>query len=172
MFKSSFAEGESNSLEAPCYPGHDHLRRRHVQVEDNFDLLHNILYYLHTDQISFATDVTREPLAKHLPKLCPAEDIYAAADRLFLDELKSKAFNFLKFTCSVENITARALSKFSMLYKEVGDIYATYYRKNWKEVRKTIGRDEFFEERESEGDINNIIELFRRYRIVMEDPDW
>jgi hypothetical protein len=131
------------------------------------------LYYLHTNQISFGTDLTDEqPPASHLPKLCPAEDIYAMADRLLLDDLKKKAFSFLKLTCSVENITARTMSKFARLYKEVGDMYATYYRENWEQVRATSAHKEFFAETELEGDIKELIALLKRYRVVMEDHRW
>ena len=172
MFKSSFAEGDFNRDE-PAPDKGDWLYRTHIQVDDDFDLLHNILYYLHTGQISFGTNLTYEqPGVTHLPKLCAAEDIYAMADRLLLDELKSKAFNFLRFTCSVENITLRTMSQFAMLYKEVGDMYAAYYRKNWKQVRTASTHEEFFTVRESEGDIEDIIKLLRRYRVVMEDASW
>lgn len=173
MFKSSFAEGDLNNGVLASNPEDHSLRRTHVQVDDDFDLLHNVLYYLHTDHISFATDLVYEqPKAAHLPKLCAAEDIYAMADRLLLDELKIKAFNFLKLTCSVENITSRTMSKFSMLYKEVGDMYAAYYREKWKQVRTASAHQEFFTESELECDIKEIIALLRRYRVVMEDRSW
>ena len=173
VFKSSFAEGDLNNGVSASNLDDRSLRRTHVQVDDDFDLLHNILYYLHTNQISFGTDLTDDqPRAAHLPKLCPAEDIYAMADRLLLDDLKKKAFDFLKLTCSVENITARTMSKFARLYKDVGDMYATYYRMNWKQVKTTAAHREFFAERDSEGDVKEIIALLKRYRVVMEDPSW
>lgn len=152
----------------------DHsLRRTHIEVDDDFDLLHNVLYYLHTNQISFGTDLTDEqPRAAHLPKLCPAEDIYAMADRLLVDDLKKKAFDFLKLTCSAENITARTMSKFARLYKEVGDMYATYYRENWEQVRSASAHEEFFTEIELEGDIKELIGILKRYRVIMEDDRW
>lgn len=172
MFKSLFAEGRSDTVDIPSESRNDFLHRTCVQVEDDFDVLHNILYYLHTDQITFGTDLTYEPPEKHNPRLCAAEDIYAMADRLLLDELKSKAFNFLKFTCSVENIAARTFSKFSTLYKEIGDIYAAYFRENWKQVKSSKGYEEFFEAMETEADSDNLAKLLKRYRWVMEDDDW
>ena len=173
MFNSSFAEGESNNAEIGFSTEDNSLRRTRVQVEDDFDLLHNILYYLHTDQISFGTDLTYEqPIITHLPRLCAAEDIYAMADRLLLEGLKRKAFDFLKLTCTVENITSRTFSKFAMLYKEVGDMYSVYYREHWRQVRTVAAHEQFFTERVSQGDMNDIIELLTRYRKVMEDPNW
>lgn len=82
MFKSSFAEGDLNNG-VFTFNAEDHsLRRIHVQVDDDFDLLHNVFYYLHTDQILFGTDLAYEkPGATHLPKLCAAEDVCAMADR-------------------------------------------------------------------------------------------
>jgi hypothetical protein len=98
--------------------------------------------------------------------------IYAVADRLLLDELTKKAFDFLKLTCSVENITARTMSKFERLYQEVGDMYATYYGENWKQVKTTAAHKEFFTKRDLESEVEEIIALFSRYRVVMEDPSW
>lgn len=136
-------------------------------------MFHNVLYYLHMDRIFFGMDlIYKPPFSMNLPKLCVAEDIYAIADRLLLDDLKIKAFNFLKFTCAPENITSRALSKFAMLYKEVGDIYAAFYRDNWKRVRSTKEHEIFFTENGLEGDTNELIKLMKRYREVMEDAAW
>jgi hypothetical protein len=171
VFESSFAEGRSNNADVPPDSEDRTIHRTHIKVEDDFDLLHNVLYYLYTDQISFATDLTYEPPEKHLPKLSPAEDIYAMADRLLLDELKAKAFDFLDRTCTVENITARIFSKFSMLYKEIGDIYVTYFCNNWEQVKTAKAYEEFFVEKE-EADTNDFIEFFRRYRVLMEDDMW
>jgi hypothetical protein len=168
VFKSSFAEGDSNGVGVPPNSEDDSFRRTRVQVDDDFDLLHNILYYLHTDQISFGTDLTFEPSEKHLPKLCAAEDIYAMADRLLLDELQSKAFDFLESTCTVENITARAFSKFAMLYKEIEEMYETYFLENWEDVKNSKAHEEFFAEKESEADINDFTKLFKRYRVLMQ----
>jgi hypothetical protein len=164
VFESLFAEGDSNNARPSR---DDSLHRTCIQVEDDFDLLHNILYYLHTNIISFGTHLFDEQAS--LPKLCAAEDIYAMADRLLLDDLKKKAFDFLELTCTVENITARLFGRFAMLYKEVGNMYAEYYHKNWNQVKHGPMHKAFFEKRGSEGDATEIIEVFRRYREVMEN---
>ena len=133
--------------------------------------MHNILFYLHTDIISFSTDLTCEPPSDR-PKLCDAEEIYAMADRLLLDDLKTKAFEFLKLTCDIRNITRRAMGKYATIYPDLGEMYAAYYRKNLAEVRSTKEHDEFFAERESEPDATELVQLIRRYREIMETAKW
>lgn len=172
VFKSAFAEGKSISVGNPSQPENNILHRTILEVEDDFDLLHNILFYLYTGQISFGTDITSEQSEQGFPKLCAAEDIYAMADRFFLDELKEKAFNFLDVTCTVTNITAGALSKFARTYKEVGDMYSAFCRKNWKQVKSSTTHVEVFAKKESEGDMDELIDVFKRYRGIMEDNSW
>jgi len=170
VLESSFAEGQASGNCGPAHPSDSCLLRRHILVEDDFYLIHNILYYLHTNEISFATDITIfNPVATGYPKLCPAEQIYAAAHRLLLDDLEAKALNFLKSTCTIENITSRVLSEFAMLYKDVGDMYADYFRNNWTKVRTAKSHSEFFEEMEARMDFAELKRVFQRYRTIMED---
>lgn len=113
-------------------------------TEEPFDLLHNILYYLYTDRITFSTNLaSRTSLPSNLPKLCSAEAIYVTADRMFLTELKEKALQFLKLSCTTENIMARVLGSFADVYTDVGIIYTDYFRRNWDRVKVS---DEWFEQ--------------------------
>ena len=64
MFNSSFAEGDSAVASVSLIPiaVHDKrpqvLPRRRIVVEDDFDLFHNLLYYIYINHISFGTDHT------------------------------------------------------------------------------------------------------------------
>jgi hypothetical protein len=171
VFKSSFHEaGKKIPASSTCINS-DFVCRRRVEVEDTFDLIHNILYYLHTDQIAFCTDLTYID-DTCLPKLCTAEDIYAISDRLLLDDLKGNALDFLRATCTIDNITARTMSEFAMTYKEVGTMYANYYQTNWKKVRLSKAHADFFAEMEEVEDTSEHIKSMQRYRQVMEDAMW
>ena len=169
MFESSFREGStSDDTETQDF------QRTTVIVEYSFDLLHNILHYLYTDEICFGTDLTsNSECLQETPRLCSAEDIYAIADRMMLEDLKRKAFRFLKITCTVENITARAMSKFARVHEEVGEMYAEFYRENWGEVRSCPAHSQFLSSQLEDDEMDNteLREMFKRYQRVMESPN-
>jgi hypothetical protein len=129
-------------------------------TEEPFDLLHTILYYLYTDRITFSTNLDAS-LPANLPKLCSAEDIYVAADRMFLNELKEKALTFLKLSCTTENITSRVLSSFADVHAEVGTLYTDYFRKNWDRVKESEHFNQAFEDLEEGSDKKQAEKKFR-----------
>jgi hypothetical protein len=135
-------------------------------TEEPFDLLHNILYYLYTDRIIFSTSLDTS-LPANLPKLCSAEDIYVAADRMFLTELKEKALKFLEISCTTENITSRVLSSFAYVHAEVGTLYTDYFRKNWDRVKESEYFDQSFEDLEEGSDEKKQGE--KKFRDLMRD---
>ena len=152
MFESGFTEGSSaerksrargNTTRKPPLkkskfnPSAD--GKRHVVIEDDYDLFHNVLYYIYTNRITFSTDLTIEPIGSTIPRLCGTEDIYGIANKMFLDDLKLKALDFINFNCTVENITHRLFSKFAYLYKDVGEMYADYFRDKLWGYRKNYG---------------------------------
>lgn len=172
MFDSSFAEGKSvtdAAFEGSLHDWDDtagksylSLKRR-IIVEDDFDLFHNILYYIYTNRITFSTNLTLLT-PPTLPNLCTTEDIYQIADRLLLTELKHKALDFLASTCTIENITSRVLSKFAYLHEDVEDRYMEYFQKNWDIVKETEEFNKSFIN--MNGDIcwsNRFIEMFPEF---------
>lgn len=133
-------------------------------TQEPFDLLHNILYYLYTDRITFGTNLNTSVPA-NLPKLCSAEDIYIAADRMFLTDLKQKALNFLKLSCTTENITARVLGTFADVHTEVGTIYTDYFRHNWDRVKESEWFEQAFEKLQEGSDEKELAE--KKFRKLM-----
>lgn len=113
---------------------HDFGARYKKITDKDYDLLHNILYYLYTDHITFGTRVDTI-LPSNLPKLCPVEDIYMAADCMLLGELKDKALRFLELSCTADNITSRVISTFAELHDEVAAVYDYYFRENWDRIK-------------------------------------
>jgi hypothetical protein len=133
-----------------------------ITTEEDFDVLHNILYYLYTDRITFADRNGACP-SKNLPRICRAEDIYETANRMMLDNLKLKAFKFLELTCDNYNVTSRVISNFASLHPQVAQLYDNYFMANWKSIQ---GTDEFkrvFEEVEDDFD-----EFKRRHEKFMD----
>lgn len=85
---------------------------------------------------------------------------------MLLPELKRKALEFLKISCTAENITSRVLSKFSDLHDEVGAIYSQFFQRNWGQVKGTqqFNREfEEFEKMESE----EVVRVNARFRELM-----
>jgi len=118
---------------------HDFRVPHKKTTEEDYDLLHNILYYLYTDNITFGTRIDTV-LPSNLPKLCPVEDIYVTADRMLLGELKHKALQFMELSCTADNITSRLMSTFAELHGEVATVYEAYFRANWDRIKN---REEF-----------------------------
>ena len=140
-------------------------------VED-FDIVHNILYYLYASRITFSTSTIgpeESSSESSTPRVCDAEDIYALAHRLELEALQSKALRFLKSTCNERNITSRVLSEFASIYEEVGGVYESFFKENWREVRLTVEYREFFSTVEEIEDLKEIRRIYRKLREVMEE---
>jgi hypothetical protein len=132
-----------------------------INTEDNYDILHNILYYIYTDRIIFGTRDGVCP-SKNLPKICSAEDIYETADRMMLDKLRLKAFEFLGVTCDKHNITSRVMSKFADVHPKVAKLYDDYFQKHWESIKGTEEFKQAFTE--VEGDFE---EFQRRHEKFM-----
>src|SRR5271170_207203 len=88
---------------------------RKIVVEEDFDLVHNVLFYIHTNKIRFSTNLGEEPdvFNSNDPKICEAEDIYALSHRWELKDLQAKALKFLKFSCNPRNIASRIFGKYA-----------------------------------------------------------
>jgi hypothetical protein len=133
---------------------------------EEFNLLHTILYYLYTGHIIFCSN-SETTLSPELPKPCAIEDIYMAADRMLLGELKEKALGFLKLSCTPENIGPRVLSKFSELHENVASIYADYFRRNWDRIKGTKEFNKVFTD--MNGDLNEVLRINNKFRELMKD---
>ena len=176
MFASSFSEGDSTvaAKSASSQVSDDTLNqipRRRILMEDDFDVVHNVLYYIYTNRITFSTseDLSSKPA---MPRNCDAEEIYALAHRLELENLQTKTLRFLKSTCNVRNITTRVLSKFAMLYEDVGKAYEDYFKEHWRQIRGTTKFREYFSAVEEKGDLTEIRRVHKRFRELMEESNF
>jgi len=169
VFESAFSEGDL-AVEASAVQASDQTTspRRHIMVDDDFDVVHNILYYLYTDSVAFDTNLDPSR-ASHLPRICDAEDIYALAHRLDLADLQSKALHFLKLTCTPRNISERVLSPFATVYDQVGVVYDEYFRENWQIVRKTVEFKKCFRDVADGKDFDEISRVFKKFCELFEE---
>jgi len=152
----------STSSESPESSGA--RRKRTIPVPANkFDLLHTILYYIYTGRITFGTDLSYKQPDATLPKICDAQDIYEVAHDLALEQVKSKALNFLKATCTPKNITARRLSRVTSDpdHRLLTEFYSEYFTKNWNKIRDTDEHNEFMGQAEDGDDFVDIVRSFR-----------
>lgn len=139
VFNSSFKEGITYSLKKGITgrlepeTGIDHLQQ--IEVQEDFDLFHNILHYIYQGRITFASDLKFlcENHPKH-PNRSNVEDIYAIADRMLLDDLKLRAGNFLYHSCTIENIMDRLASP--TVRPDVAQIYQEYFLNNFKSIEQ------------------------------------
>lgn len=137
-----------------------------ILSEEDFNLSHTVWYYLYTDHITFGSNIDAQ-ISNDFPKLCSTEDIYMIADRMQLEELKEKALQFLKLSCTPENITSRIMSKFSELHKEVEKIYGEYFRTNWDLIKNKEEFKKFFTD-ENEDLQDNLKEVMRVMTKLLE----
>jgi hypothetical protein len=146
------------------------------------DVYHNILYYLYTFRVTFTTDLSVECAEPSTPKLCSAEDIYALADKMLLQSLKDKALDFLKETCTVENIISRLFSKFARSHADVEAVYMAYFMSQWAEVKNHPSYTEYkkqLEEASREShqngvesyacDLNSLLKGFENAEVTMQE---
>ena len=162
VFESAFVEGDF-AVSASAVQASDQAcpPRRQIMMDDDFDAVHNVLYYLYTDSVTFdsKSDANR---ASHLPRFCDVEDIYTLAHRLDLD-LQAKVLHFLKLTCTPTNISERVLSSFATLYEEVGLAYDAYFRANWHVVQTTQEFKRFFLDVADGGDVHKTSRVLKKF---------
>jgi len=139
-------------------------------MEEDFDVVHNMLYYIYTNSITFSTVSTQDPWRDpKVPRVCDAEDIYALAHRLELETLRLKALHFLRCSCNVGNITARVFRSFASFYEEVGMVYDEYIKDHWQEVALTSEFEEYFWLMDKETDNMEIRRVFGKYREITKE---
>jgi hypothetical protein len=167
VFNSGFSEGQSNSI-ADSVDNTLFEKRRIIKTSENYQLFYSILYYLYTEVIVFDTD-PNYPSEESLETPSDVESIYAAADRMLLTDLKEKALDFLRRTCSIENITTRVFGHTASAYEELNEIYASYFKKHLEEVIQTLEYQEFFQELEESSDISLKLNISSKFRKLVED---
>jgi hypothetical protein len=187
VFASSFSEGDTVAadLSARFSQEHpngipqpdgstDYYPRRLICMEEDIDLVHNIIYYIYTNKIAFSTETseTNTTFGPSFPNVCDAEDIYALAHRLDLEGLKDKALGFLKLSCNPRNIIPRVLGPYTSLYDEMSGVYADYFHRNWAEIRDTTEFGIYFTELEHDGDLEETIRVFKRFRELIKSPSF
>lgn len=145
VFTSQFREGEeiinvdSNTPE-----------RRIIKVSEDFDILHNILYYLYTSRIIFDGDPFNSPgYCEKMPKLLEPGVIYSAADRYLLTDLKKKALSFFQTTINVKNITSRVFDQELSLHSEMDTLCTAFFKSRVEDIMATTEYDAFFVELEN-----------------------
>ena len=142
-------------------------------IED-FDVIHNIFYYLYTREITFSTEIDKSNcfISEELPKLCSAKKIYQLAHRLEMIDLQEKAVDFFKETCTLENIASRVFGEFAYVYKDVKKAYAKYFKKNWKEINKASEFIDYMKNLEEAGDFAEMTYAFRQFRKLMKGAEF
>lgn len=184
VFASSFAEGDSatETHSKPFSLDSDHStclnectisHQRIIRMTDDFDVVHNILYYIYTNRITFSNVPSEQPQnSNEEPKICDAERIYELAHRLCLESLQSKALGFLQRSCNIRNITSRVFGEFASVYAEAGKIYDDYFRKHWEQVRETGEFKQHFSEMEQQYESKEINQIFTKFRQLMYDANF
>jgi hypothetical protein len=179
VFASAFLEGDSTiatisklESESPRVSlGEDgtSLHRRIIAMTEDFDVVHNVLYYVYTNRITFSTVASDEPQSDaNQPNVCDAEDIFALAHRLDLEDLKKKALEFLGRSCTLRNITSRVFGQSASLYDEVGKVYEDYFKGNWAMIRDSAEFKNYIPLLE-ESDPAEITRIFRRFRELFQN---
>jgi hypothetical protein len=170
VFSSTFSEGDANfsieGSESTQQLGSDlRLPRRRIRMVEDYDTVHNILYYICCDRITLSS-IQIEPKEGE-PRICHVELIYELAHRLDLDLLQAKVLHFLDKTCTPENITSRVFGRWAGLYTKVEAVYDRYFKTHWKLVCTTRQYVRYFEKLEEEGDIAEMAGIFWKFRELM-----
>jgi hypothetical protein len=137
--------------------------KRVVSTEVDFHTLHNILHYLHTNQITFHSKPGKESVTG--PKTVDVQSIYEVADRFLLPHLQDKALYFLRRSCDIHNITGRIFGEFAKTHDDMYCAYRFFFRNNLPSIVQTIEFHKFFEQLEG-SDPDQIHARFRK--IVQE----
>lgn len=119
-------------------------------ADENYNLLHNILFYIYTNRILLVLKLKTKPSGPGAPKPCDVEEIYSVAEKLFLEKLRQKCLSFLKETCAIDNITKRLMGTASKESTELSDMYQRYLKANWAEISRSRDHKEAMKDLRSE----------------------
>ena len=180
MFTSGFSEGTSrtsshtsNNTIATLIPTsieqdpEETFHGRIVEVYDNYEIFKNILYFLYTGIVIFDTDP--ETSTNQKEELSEVEEIFMAADRYLLNDLKERAFKFLERTCDINNITSRLFGQVAGLYPELDQIYSSYFKSNLLQIMGSEEYKTFFEELEESRDDRLKADINSKFRKLVQD---
>jgi hypothetical protein len=163
VFSSGFIEGQLSARNGTGSGG-----RHIIAMPEEFDVLHNILYYLYTGIIVFDTSPEGFDPSDHAPRAVDVHAIYAAADRFLLTDLKEKAFDFLQNTCTVENITRHVFGDCASIHDEVTKFYNSFFIEHLGMVVTTFDCKNFFQEVEG-WSAKRRAEVNTKFRELAED---
>jgi len=164
VFTSGFIEGQfSSSNYETCSDG-----RHVITIPEDFDVFHNILYYLYTGMIVFDTSPETFEPSDNAPRAVDVHAIYSAADRFLLTDLKGRAFDFLRSTCAVENITGRVFGDCASVHDEVTKFYNSFFIEHLGSVVTTFDYKNFFQEVEG-WSAKRRAEVNTKFRELAED---
>jgi len=68
---------------------------------------------------------------------CSAKAVYRLADKLGLAELKSRAFEHITKSLTVENVPYEVFSNFSATFEVVRKVEVKYFLDHWAEIRSS-----------------------------------
>ena len=145
-----------------------------IELEEDglsFDILHNIIFYLYTGEISLVSDVSEKRWQvpdPTIPNLCSAEEIFLSATAFGLDDLSATTSGFLRATCTVGNITSRIFGMYAQMSSALREMYQEFFLKNWDKVKRHRSHEDYFKEKvNSCHDIEELKELFEQYRLLI-----
>jgi hypothetical protein len=171
VFSSAFLEGDSTVADSLVSLGQNgtSLHRRTITMTEDFDVVHNVLYYIYTNRITFSTIASPEPQSKGgQPNVCDGEEVFALAHRLDLEDLKKKALEFLGRSCTLRNITSRVFNQSACLYDEVAKVYDEYFKRNWATIRNSAEFKNHMSLME-ESDPAEMLRIFKRYHEIFQN---
>lgn len=114
-----------------------------ITISHDRELFRLVLIYLYTRTFCFTTSTDIEADVD-IPTTQDAEGIYKIAHDLKIMPLEAMALRFLEVTCVVSNIAARTFSEFAAAHPVVGNVYDTYFLKNWNKIIRLPGLEDLF----------------------------
>jgi hypothetical protein len=141
-------------------------------ADQNYNLLHNILFYIYTNRILLTLKSKTNPSGPGSPRPCDVEGIYSVAEKLFIEKLRQKCLSFLKETCAIDNITKRLMGTASKESTELSDMYQQYFKANWAEISRSRDHKEAMKDLRSEAyDIEEGSDFEDRFDEIMKGVD-
>jgi len=163
VFTSGFIEGQLSARDETHSDD-----RQVITIPEDFDVFHNILYYLYTGIIVFDTSPESFEPSDKAPRAVDVHAIYSAADRFLLTDLRERAFDFLRNTCTVENITRRVFGDCASIHDEVTRFYNSFFIQHLGSVVATFDYKNFFQEVEG-WSAKRRAEVNTKFRELAED---
>jgi hypothetical protein len=143
-------------------------------MNDDFDMFHNILYYIYYDYISFSKPGLTDCKSSDTPKVCDVVDLYTIAHRLMLDNLQRKATEFVRANWSFNMFLLYIIGfeRSQDTNTAAQELFESYCSTNWNHIKVSESFRSLLEKDEDDEELTYFTQWFGKMMLTTQLNSW